>query len=252
MILPRLAGLSAYQIESFVAAVEDEMQDLGYRTRMADSVGPEVKVCMSKPPEPELCTRLTEVGQPWVIYSPSNIANIQDDRYEFMHGDGTPSRTTTREPVSNIPVSFSFSNDTTGNRSLLRVGDRWTLSVKGPPNSDVVMVGGSGGSTARNTMGRTNAAGVWTTSGSPGVAELGSWSQQIFVGGQLAGTLNFQVVAAPVSSGNGQKSTEETLREEAEKEVSQGQPDWMASLTSNPWLLIGGAAAALFLLGRKS
>jgi hypothetical protein len=147
--------------------------------------------------------------------------------------------------------SVSFVNDTTGNRSVLRVGDRWTLTVTGAPNSDVVIVGGSGGRTDRNTMGRTNAAGVWTTSGSPGPAEIGNWSQQIFVGGALAGTLVFQVVAASATPDNppANRSVPEILAEQAGKlGIPSSWTDWA---TANTWLLVGGAAAVLFFMTRK-
>jgi hypothetical protein len=240
--------MSAYQVESFAASVAAEMEDLGYQSRMADAVGPEVKVCMSKPTGRELCTTLQEVGQPWTIYSPSNIANIQADRYQFMYGDGGSTSTRTSS-TSSVPTSFSFSNLTTGNRSLLRVGDRWTLSVTGAPNSDVTLVGGPNGAVSSTVMGRTNAAGVWSTSGSPSVAEIGNWSQQILVGGRSAGTLSFQVVAASSSQQQEEeKTTADKLADEADKQAAF---DW-SYLTSSPWILVAGGAAVLFLMRGKS
>jgi hypothetical protein len=231
------------------------MESLGYDARLKDAIGPDVSVCMSEPGKRELCTDLKEIGQPWVIYSPSNIANIQAERYRDMYGaDETPSRTPTPTRTSTVPASFSFVNNTTGNRSLLRVGDRWTLSVTGPPNTDVVIVGGSGGRADRTVMGRTNAAGVWSTSGSPGPAEIGNWVQQISVGAASAGTLSFQVVATTSSQTSGtnggertpDKSTSEKLADEAQK---SGIPtDWTNWAKENTLLLVGGAAAVFFLM----
>jgi len=154
-----LRGLSAYQVEAFARAVEGEMAARGYATRMADAEGPEVKVCMAMPPEPELCTTLQEAGAPWVIYSPSNIANLQADRYEFMYGGGD------EEQVVEQTVSHQIST---------------------PARSSVAPTG----------------------------------------------------EAARV---------QQTLASQA---VEPKLPGWASSLTANPWLLIGGGAALLFLMGR--
>ncbi len=243
-----LRGLGAFQVEPYVQAVAAAMREMGYNATVTDPEGPSVQVCMREGSEPQLCTRLEESGTPWSIYSPSNIANIQAGRYEDIYGDSkSAGSSAASRSMSAIPVSFSFSNDTTGNRSVLKVGDRWTLTVTGPPNSEVVMVGGPSGAIDRTVMGRTNASGVWSASGSPSVAELGNWNQQILVGGRSAGNLVFQVVEAPERQTE-KKSASELLEEQAAKEEA---PNWMSSLTSNPWLLIGGAAVLFFVMGRS-
>jgi hypothetical protein len=267
-----LYGLGAMTVEEYAASVVAALQALGFTTRTQSNVEPDrlntpnVRIWMRMGASPELSTTLTQGGQPWVVYSASNIATIQAGRYQDMYPsasvqeekyqgallsmseEGRVRDIATRASV--VPASFSFSNDTTGNRSLLRVGDRWTLTVTGAPNSDVVIVGGPGGSMARNTMGRTNASGVWETSGSPGVAEIGNWSQQISVGGVSAGTLVFQVAAATaVTPPAEKKSVSEILADQA---GAAGVPDtWLDWATANPWLLAGGAAAVLFfVMGR--
>ena len=247
-----LRGLGVYQVEGFASAVADEMEALGFGTRMADATGPDVRVCMFKPGFPELCTDLKESGTPWAIYSPSNIANIQAERYGIMFegqeppGGGTPgSPAGDQAQRTNYTMGLRFVNTTTGNASLLRVGDSWTLEVSGPPNSDVLSVGGPAGQRNRTVLGRTNSAGAWNTSGRMTAAEIGTWVQDFSVGGVAVGQLAFVVEAVQAEKPRKQ-TVSETLEEKAKEEITA--PGWMESLTSNPMLLMGGAAVVLFLV----
>jgi hypothetical protein len=213
---------------------------------------------------PELSTDLTQSGQPWWIYSPENIATIQADRYRLMFSaeETPPAYVPAAEKPAVIPsageegryvgreesrynATLSFRNTSTGNTSLLRVGDSWTLEVSGPPNSDVLSVGGPAGQRNRTVMGRTNSSGVWTTGGRMTSAEIGTWVQDFSVGGVAAGQLAFVVEAVPQPAPPPQKTVVETLADQAKQEVA---PSWMESLTSNPLLLVGGAALVLFLV----
>ena len=247
-----LRGLGVYQVEGFEAAVADEMEALGFGTRMRDAEGPDVSVCMFKPGKPELCTDLRESGTPWAIYSPSNIANLQAERYGIMYEGVEPPGSQSQAPATaqyippvNYTMGLRFVNTTTGNASLVRVGDSWTLEVSGPPNSDVLSVGGPGGQRNRTVLGRTNSAGAWNTSGRMTANEIGTWVQDFSVGGVAVGQLAFVVEAVQAEKPRKQ-TVSETLEEKAKQEIVA--PNWMESLTSNPLLLVGGAAVVLFLV----
>ena len=254
-----LRGLAAYQVEAFARSVESEMERLGYNARMKDAEGPEVEVCMATAGKPELCTRLVESGQPWTIYSPSNIANIQNERYAFMYlEDKTPasgSQQSEQKPAY-YPARLSFINTTSGDSSTLYVGDSWVLEVTGDPGAEVLSSGsGPDGAWSGTSHGRTNSQGILRLTGSMSTAEIGRWSQTWTVGGKRAGSLSFEVKARPVqqeqqseqkSSGSADQVQEEILERNG-LSTTEGLMDWAQA---NPLLLAGGAVALFLLFGR--
>lgn len=267
-----LGSLGAITVEEFAGSVAASLQARGFSTRLESNVEPQrlstpnVRVWMRMAGYPELSTDLTQSGQPWVIYSADNIAGMQADRYRLMFSvEEAPPGYVLPVPERRAAVpaggeegryvgteaprytaSLSFHNTTTGNTSLLRVGDSWTLEVSGPPNSDVLSVGGPAGQRNRTVLGRTNSSGVWSTSGRMTSAEIGTWIQDFSVGGVPAGHLVFTVEAVPAPAPPPQKTVPEKLADQAEEEAAV--PSWMESLTSNPLLLVGGAALVLFLV----
>jgi hypothetical protein len=256
-----LRGLAAYQVEAFARSVESEMERLGYDARMKDEEGPEVEVCMATAGKPELCTRLVESGQPWAVYSPSNIANIQAERYKLMYlgtslpGEKPPSREG-RSRIAYYPASLSFVNTTTGDSSTVYVGDSWVLEVTGDPNAEVLSSGsGAYGSWTGTSHGRTNSQGILRLTGSMSTAEIGRWSQTWTVGGKRAGTLSFEVKARPVQqeqkseqrSSDSADEVQEKILERNGLSTTEGLMDWAQA---NPLLLAGGAVALFLLLGR--
>lgn len=254
-----LRGLAAYQVEAFARSVESEMERLGYNARMKDEEGPEVEVCMAAAGKPELCTRLVESGQPWTIYSPSNIANIQNERYAFMYlDDKTPTAGSqqSEQKSTYYPASLSFVNTTSGDSSTVYVGDSWVLEVNGDPNAEVLSSGsGAYGSWTGTSHGRTNSQGILRLTGSMSTAEIGRWSQTWTVGGKRAGNLSFEVKARPVQqeqkseqrSSDSADEVQEKILERNGLSTTEGLMDWAQA---NPLLLAGGAVALFLLLGR--
>lgn len=162
---------------------------------------------------------------------------------------GTPG-STSQTTGDSITPSLSFSNTTTGNRSVLRVGDAWTLSVTGAPNSDVLAIGGPGGRRDQTVMGRTNSSGVWTTSGRMSAAEIGDWSQEYLVGGRSAGSINFEVVAVSSSRPPADTSTSTTDGDKTvvDKIVDEVQKETEGGFSVPSWVWLAGGAGVLFFM----
>ncbi len=168
------------------------------------------------------------------------------------HSPATGSAPSPGGSGSQATLSLNFNNITTGNRSTLRVGDSWTLVVTGPPNSEVLAIGGPGGRTDQTVMGHTDSSGIWSTSGRVSSSEIGNWSQEYLVGGKSAGSVNFAVVAAPTqqsTSGTQDKTVVDKVVDEAEKQVAEEG----GILDSIPgWAWVAGGAGVLFLLMRSN
>lgn len=166
LTLRGLRALAAgYQVESYVQDVASEMEALGYDAVVTDPTGPDVEVCMSVPGESRLCTDLVESGTPWVKYAPSNIANIQSERYRFIHHLDEDLEKEAAEPSST---------------------------------------------------------------------------------GAHVSTTSRTITAAAVERTPAESTSVQTDAEEKAREASVPSP--LSSLLSNPWVLVGGAAAVLFLM----
>jgi hypothetical protein len=101
------------------------------------------------------------------------------------------------EPVQPTPAaapSVELMNTTSpGDRNFL-VGESWALTVRGQPNSEVVISGAKDGQALTPAvLGQTNAAGEFRLSGTMSAAEVGDWSESYAVGGANVGSLNFGV-----------------------------------------------------------
>jgi hypothetical protein len=90
--------------------------------------------------------------------------------------------------------SISFQNLSSGNGSVLKVGDHWRITISGAtPNAPVSVSGGMNGTSATNAMGSTDANGNFSLTGTISADEVGSWAEQWYVGSQLSGSIYFTV-----------------------------------------------------------
>lgn len=102
-------------------------------------------------------------------------------------------------PIANaspqLAPGISITNNTGTSDSTFRVGDNWTITVSGPPNSPVVSSSLFNGSPygAGTAMGTTDATGHLVLTGTFGSGQIGSWAETWTVGGLIAGTLSFTV-----------------------------------------------------------
>lgn len=97
-------------------------------------------------------------------------------------------------------VTASLVNTSRPGQSL-QVGDSWTLTVTGPPNSPVSdLAVQNGNSLGVTPYGSTNSSGVFTLNGTATAGTVGTWSETWSVGGVNAPALNFSVAAAPSGS----------------------------------------------------
>lgn len=118
----------------------------------------------------------------------------------------TPPTTTAPAAAPSYPLGVSIQNTSGGSSSAFTVGQNWSVTVTGPPNTQVTATASFGGTSQGPTvMGTTNAQGQLVITGSMAQGNVGSWVEQWFVGGQSAGQLTFSVSAAG-TSGIGQFS----------------------------------------------
>ena len=101
--------------------------------------------------------------------------------------------------VSAAPSVTLTNTSRTNSNSTFYVGDSYSLTLSGPPNQPVTLnytLNGLGSSGLSEGM--TNASGVFTLSGTEPSANIGSWTEQWFVGGVAAApVLSFSVFALP-------------------------------------------------------
>jgi hypothetical protein len=94
------------------------------------------------------------------------------------------------------------------------VGDSWQITVTGPPNSPVWISGSQNGiAFPTYQIGTTDSNGTYTTTGTMGTANIGSWYELWEVGAagppvavQQVASINFTVSAAPAPAGGGSGS----------------------------------------------
>lgn len=113
-------------------------------------------------------------------------------------GAPQPKLTTVQPPpIKSYPLSFSLLNTTRGGGDF-QVGDRWTLTVSGPPGQPVTINGSQNGQQiGTSQLGSTDGNGNFSTSGVMSSGQTGNWSETYFVGGQPAGAISFQVLQSP-------------------------------------------------------
>ncbi len=97
------------------------------------------------------------------------------------------------EAQVNLPSAVIL-NKTSGNTSIFKVGDKWEITVKGAPNTDVYVVGGIDGEQVKNKMGRTDANGILKLSGTISSDQAGDWNESWYVGNDKVGQIDFTVV----------------------------------------------------------
>jgi hypothetical protein len=165
---------------------------------------------------------------------------------------GSPSPTA---PVYHPSVSFNTSRGP--GASALYPGDTWSITITGGAPNAAVTVSGSdpAGSYVGTSMGKTDANGNFTLSGTIDASQLGNWSEQWSVGGASAGTISFSVKSAPASSGGSGSGGSGASTSQGNAPSGSSSPPAAGSgfsLSDIPWWgWAGGAAAALFMLGGK-
>ena len=113
-------------------------------------------------------------------------------------GTGTTTSTSTAGTVPNSTItsapSVSIANNSGGSNAAFRVGDTFTVTVTGAPNTTVTMAAVyNGQSQGTTTLGTTNAQGVFSLSNTMPSSNVGTWQENWFVGPTLVGNLTFTV-----------------------------------------------------------
>ena len=122
----------------------------------------------------------------------------------------------------------------------LRVGDRSLLLIAGDPNSDVyVDVTFPTGATTHSKFGTTNASGEFTSQQDYTAEHLGHWSMTWSVNGQLAPTMEIDILPAV------------QVAEHIEPDLTVMTTSTLSSIPT--WVWIAGAAAiAWYAFGKKA
>ena len=99
-------------------------------------------------------------------------------------------------------LSVKIVNNTAGgSASTFRIGDSYTVTVTGPPNSPVTVSGTQNGvAFGPSAQGNTNASGVLTVTGTMPSNNTGPWVENWSVGGVNAGSISFTVSGGSTNS----------------------------------------------------
>jgi len=107
-------------------------------------------------------------------------------------GSGAPAPAAKSTPQ--VALSANIVNNTSGSASAFRIGDAFTVTVTGPPNSPVTVSGTQNGSAfGPISQGTTNANGVLVITGTMPEQNVGPWVEHWSVGGANAGSISFTV-----------------------------------------------------------
>jgi hypothetical protein len=152
-------------------------------------------------------------------------------------------------PAQGVPSSVVFTNLTSGNSAVLKVGDRWQIVISNAiPNAPVSVTGGQNGAHDTTPMGSTDSAGNWKSNGQITADQIGSWVEAWTVGGQPVGTFSFTVPGGTSGSASTSPtggSVTGSFTDLLNKSVTVGG-------TSIPdWALIGAGLVVVFLMMRK-
>lgn len=138
----------------------------------------------------------------------------------------------------------------TGADSTFYVGDKWALTIIGPPNTTIKMSGGKDGGTGIWNPGWvTDPSGRFTTTGQMGADQVGSWSETWIVGTDSAPAIVFVVQQPP--SGTQQTQQQQTQQQQVSTNPLGGLLD--LKLFGFPaWMVAGaGLVAYSMLKGRR-
>ena len=140
-----------------------------------------------------------------------------DSGYDGMSNWGNLGNWTTS---TTMPLTVQLT-DLTQTSSFYLVGDSYSITVTGPPTQPVtVSVNGAAPIAAVNTQGSssTNGQGVWTTTGTWGLGDIGNYTQTYYVAGVQVPGLSFQVsngatriTCGPTSAADVGQGTQEPL-----------------------------------------
>lgn len=171
-------------------------------------------------------------------------------------GSAQPTLTTVQPKV--YPRSFSLVNATRGGGNF-QVGDAWTLTVSGPPGQPVTISGNQNGQpTGTSQLGSTDGNGNFQTSGVMSSGQTGNWTETYSVGGQIVGTIGFQVLQSPgptpTQSTTPPDPTNSSTGLAVQAPAPSPVPDAIAAPSSGipTWAWMAAGGLALFLVfGRQ-
>ena len=149
------------------------------------------------------------------------------------------------------PGSVAFSNLTTGNASVFRVGDSWRVSISGAsPNQPVVVTGVQNGKSSTSQLGTTDANGSWSSTGTMDASTVGNWTESWTVGGVPAASLAFTVAAA---SGASQPAGSAAPTPAGAFDIGSVASVFSGSAIGGipNWALIAAGLGLVFVLGSK-
>jgi len=165
-------------------------------------------------------------------------------------------------PVSGVPVytgppltpaagapgvtpSLKFTNLTSGNSGVLKIGDRWQIVISNAArNAPVSVTGGQNGAHDTTPMGSTDSSGNWTSNGQITADQIGSWTEAWTVGGQPVGQFSFSVPGGSSASSTSPETGQTVTGSWMSKTVNIGG----ASIPD--WALIGAGLVVVFLMMR--
>jgi hypothetical protein len=117
----------------------------------------------------------------------------------------SPAPTTTTTTTVPVPVTARLENLSRPGAADFLVGERWRVTVTGPPGQPVAIQSATqnGQSRGSTTYGATNASGGFTLEGAMTPDAQGTWTEVWSVGGRAAAPFSFKVitpVAAPATT----------------------------------------------------
>lgn len=285
MFFPRYSNQYWQQSKDFADAVIAELQSRGYELRNL------TLACASSDCFPAMYSFVmakngrsmeASAGNPIRFNSPSEEADFLDAAFgggsssdywsggpaSVSEGDiGTLIANATTTQTANTATTTTYRRDV----QLLapdgyKTGGRFTLKIWGLPNQTVeIEAWQNGQSHGRTAYGATNAQGYYEISGSWQPEHAGRWQENVYVGGEIVGRLDFELTNPSQPPGN------VTVTPTTPELPAANQPPQPGSGTKAPdtggqtpgvvgqpagsglpmLLLIGGAAALLLSGGKK-
>jgi hypothetical protein len=148
-------------------------------------------------------------------------------------------------PAQAAPLSFTFTNLTSGNNGVFQVGDKWQVKISGAsPNAPVTVTGGQNGANAVGNTGSTDAQGNFSYNGQITSDQIGSWQEVWKVGPTQVASFGF-TVAAPGGSTSTPATGSSTASSFFTGTVSLGG-------TSVPmWAILAAVGVGIFLMVKR-
>lgn len=120
------------------------------------------------------------------------VGNNAPAQISFVVSSPTPANT----PLYMTQTQAGIHNDTNpANVNLFQVGDSWTLTITGPPNTPVTGSATHNGATSTGSFGSTDSSGTKVIKGTMDSSTVGSWSEVWQVGNTTPASINFSVVS---------------------------------------------------------